>query len=82
MKTIFFKLSNKTRRKPSMSLQIRSKQPGAHWWDVCKTYNDGEIEWDGSVEMVIAYDVASLVNQFSITPRKAKELSEIFSDLT
>lgn len=78
---MFFKTSKETKRKPASWIRISQREDGAQWWDVCREYRHEGLEWDGSSEMVLAYDVTSLMHQFGLTPRRARELSDLFSDL-
>lgn len=79
-KTIFFKIKRRTARQPETSVVINCTMHRLGW-DVHLNYNDGERDWSGRPDMVIAYDIATLSYQFNLTPTKAKALSDIFSDL-
>ena len=75
-----FKLRNKTRRQSGCTLII---DPVRHalGWDVVRQYDCDEGTRLAGSEMVISYDVPTLVQQFSLTSKRAKKLSDLFDSM-
>jgi hypothetical protein len=79
MKTTF-KLRNKTNRQSGCTLII---DPVRHalGWDVVRQYDCDEGTRLAGSELVISYDVPTLVQQFSLTSKRAKKLSDLFDSM-
>jgi len=75
-----FKLRNKTRRQSGCTLLINPVR-SAIGWDCVRQYEYDEGTSLGSLEFVISYDVATLVHQFDLTGKRAKDLSDLFEKL-
>ena len=76
-----FKLRSKTARQSGCTLLIDPLRT-AFGWDVVRIYESAERDdVVGRPEFVIAYDVNTLINQFDISPTKARALSNLFDSL-
>ena len=76
-----FKLRNKTSRQSGCTLLIDPLRT-AVGWDVVRVYENTERgDVVGRPEFVMAYDVNTLINQFDISPTKARALSDLFDSL-
>ena len=80
MKTSF-RLRNKTSRQAGCVLKIDPAKTNFGGWDTVRVYDTDEGEMIGKSEFVISYDASTLMNQFDITYKRAKALSDLFSDL-
>jgi len=75
-----FKLRNKAHRQSGCTLLIDPVR-SAIGWDCVRQYNCDEGVRLAGAELVIAFDPATLARQFDLTHKRAKQLSDLFSEI-
>lgn len=75
-----FKLRNKTSRQSGCTLLINPVR-NALGWDCVRQYECDEGTRLAGAELVMSYDVTTLAQQFDLTSKRAKALSNLFDSL-